>query len=158
MKKNFTYLKVAKGQGTHIWNDYNQNGIEEIDEFELAAFTDEAEYVKVWLNSTDYVNVFNNQFVQSVQIRPAAVWGNKTGFRKFLSRFSDVGSFRSIVKHLNPCFNPFYSHIDDTNLVGRSLVLNNTLSFNNSASKFAFDYIVQKSQNKNLLYYGYEKS
>lgn len=157
-KKNFTYLKVAKGQGTHIWNDYNQNGIEEIDEFELAAFTDEAEYVKVWLNSTDYVNVFNNQFVQSVQIRPAAVWGNKIGFRKFLSRFSDVGSFRSIVKHLNPCFNPFYSHMGDTNLVGRSLVLNNTFSFNNSASKFAFDYIVQKSQNKNLLYYGYEKS
>lgn len=155
-KKNFTFMKVAKGQGTHIWIDYNQNGVEEIDEFELAAFTDEADYVKVWLNSTDYVNVFSNQFVQSVQIRPAAVWGNKAGIRKFLSRFTDVGSVRSQVKCLNLCLNPFYANMSDTNLVGKSLILNNTFSFNNSSSIFAFDYVVQKSQNKNLLYYGYE--
>ncbi len=157
-KKNFTFLKVAKGQGTHIWNDYNHNGIEELDEFEMAAFVDEADYIKVWLNSTEYVNVFSNRFVQSVQIRPAAIWANKSGFRKFLARFTDVGSLRCQVKHLNLCFNPFYSNMNDTNLVGKSLILNNTFSFNNSSSKFAFDYVVQKSQNKNLLYYGYEKS
>lgn len=157
-KKNYTFLKVAKGQGSYIWIDYNQNGMEELDEFELAAFADEADYVKVWLNSTEYVNVFSSQFVQSVQLRPAAVWGNKTGFRKFLSRFTDVGSLRGQMKHLDLCVNPFYANMDDTNMVGKSLIVNNTFSFNNSSSKFAFDYVVQKSQSKNLLYYGYEKS
>lgn len=157
-RKNFSYLKVAKGQGTHVWNDYNGNGIEEIDEFEVAPFQDEAEYVKIWLTSADYVNTYNNQFSQSVQLRPAAVWANKAGFRRFVARFSDVATLRTQLKHERVMLNPFYSNIEDTSLVGRLVNLNNTFSFNNSASKFAFDFVVQKLQNKNLLYYGYEVS
>ena len=42
--------------------------------------------------------------------------------------------------------------------MGRQFTVTNTVSFNNSASKFAFDFIVQKSMNKNLLYYGYERN
>ena len=30
-KKNYAFLKVAAGQGTHVWNDYNGNGSEEFD-------------------------------------------------------------------------------------------------------------------------------
>ncbi|MCQ2283863.1 MAG: hypothetical protein MJZ57_03050 [Bacteroidales bacterium] len=156
--KTFTYVKVADGQGTHVWNDYNGNGIEEIDEFEVAAFQDEADYVKVWLASNDYQNTYNNQFTQSVQLRPASAWGQKTGFRKFLSRFQDVAIFRSQQKQSVPNFNPFYTHLEDTNVVSRILNVNNTFSFNNSSSKFAFDFIVQANQNKSLLYYGYEYS
>lgn len=157
-KKYYSYLKVAKGQGTHIWNDYNGNGLEEIDEFEIASFQDEADYVKIWLTSADYVNTYNNQFTQSIQLRPAAVWNNKVGFRRFLARFSDVATLRTQLKHKMLNLNPFYNSLEDTNLVGRIVNLNNTFSFNNSSSKFAFDFVVQKLQNKNLLYYGYEVS
>ena len=156
--RSFTYIKVAEGQGTYTWNDYNGNGIEEMDEFEVAAFQDEANYVKVWITSMDYVNTYNNQFSQSLQLRPSAVWGKLTGFRRFIARFQDVALFRSQLKHMNPNFNPFYANLEDTNLVSRVLSFNNTLSFNNSASKFGADFIVQESQNKNLLYYGYEQN
>lgn len=157
-KRSFTFIKVAEGQGTYTWNDYNGNGIEEMDEFEIAAFQDEANYVKVWITGVDYVNTFNNQFTQSLQLRPAAVWNKQTGFRRFLARFQDVAQFRSQLKNARPNFNPFYTNLEDTNLVSRVLTFNNTLSFNNSASKFAADFIVQASQNKNLLYYGYEQN
>lgn len=157
LKKTFTFIKVAKGQGTHVWNDYNGNGIEELDEFEVAAFPDEAEYVKVWIAGTEYVNVWQNQWTQSVQLRPAAVWANKKGFRKFLSRFSNVLTLNASLKHKTRMFVPFARNAtEDTNLVAQRLTFTNTFSFNNSSSPFAFDFIVQKNANTQCLYYGLE--
>ena len=73
-KKSYSFLKVAAGQGTHVWNDYNQNGIEEMDEFEIAAFQSEADYVKVWLPTNEFVNTRNCGATQTLQLRPGAVW------------------------------------------------------------------------------------
>lgn len=156
LKKTYSYIKVAAGQGTHVWIDYNGNGIEELDEFELANFPDEAQYVKVWIAGTDYVNVWQNQWTQSVQLRPAAVWSNSKGFRKFLSRFSNVFTLNALLKHKTRMFVPFAPLREDENLVSERLMLSNTFSFNNSGSPFAFDFIVQKSSNTQLLYYGIE--
>jgi len=156
LKKAFTFIKVAKGQGTHVWNDYNGNGIEEIDEFEVSAFPDEAEFVKVWIAGTEYVNVWQNQWTQSIQLRPAAVWANKQGFRKFLARFSNVFTLNASLKHKTRMFVPFASAEEDSNLVANRLSLANTLSFNNSSDPFAFDFIVQKNANTQYLYYGLE--
>ena len=156
LKKTYSYIKVAAGQGTHVWIDYNGNGIEELDEFELANFPDEAQYVKVWIAGTDYVNVWQNQWTQSVQLRPAAVWSNSKGFRKFLSRFSNVFTLNALLKHKTRMFVPFAPVREDENLVSERLMLSNTFSFNNSSSPFAFDLIVQKSSNTQLLYYGIE--
>jgi hypothetical protein len=50
-KQTFSYLKVANGEGTYVWIDYNNNGIEELDEFELASFRDEANYIKIWIRA-----------------------------------------------------------------------------------------------------------
>lgn len=158
LQKSFTFIKVSPGQGTHVWIDYNGNGVEEIGEFEVAAFQDEADYVKVWLAGTEYVNTFNNQFSQSIQIRPAAVWKGSTGIRKFLSRFADVLMIRSQLKDAVLNANPFYGNLSDTNVLSRKFSLNNTFSFNNTVSRFAFDFIVGKTQNKELLYYGSECS
>ena len=158
LKKTFTYIKVAAGQGTHVWKDYNGNGVEELDEFEVALFPDEAEYIKVWIAGTEYVNVYESQWTQSLQLRPAAVWGNKKGFRKFLSRFQDVLSLNTSLKHKTMMFNPFPCSTEDTNLVADRLNLTNTFSFNNSSAPFAFDFIVQKTENTQFLYYGLESN
>ena len=158
LRKTFTFIKVAAGQGTHVWKDYNGNGIEELDEFEVALFPDEAEYVKVWIAGTDYVNVYESQWTQSVQLRPAAVWGNKKGFRKFLSRFQDVFALNTSLKHKSMMFNPFPCSAGDSNLVADRMSLTNTLFFNNSNAPFAFDFIVQKTENTQFLYYGLESN
>lgn len=156
LRKTFTFIKVAKGQGTHVWNDYNGNGIEELDEFEVSPFPDQAEYVKVWIAGTDYVNAWLSQWTQSVQLRPAAVWGNKTGFRKFLSRFTNILTINASLKHKTRMFVPFASSREDTNLVANRLNIANTFSFNNGNSPFAFDLLVQKNANTQFLYYGLE--
>ncbi len=157
-KKIFTYLKVAKGQGTHIWNDYNNNGIEEIEEFELAVFQDQAEYIKVWIANNEYLNTYNGTFSQSILIRPAVVWHNKSGFRKFVSRFSNSTNFRTNLKHLSQKLIPISLKDNDSNVIAQTSYLSNNLSFNDNSSKFAFEFMVQRNINKQFLYYGFENS
>lgn len=159
-KMNFTYLKVADGQGVYTWNDYNGNGIEEIDEFEVAAFQDQANYIKVWQNGNDYVNTFNNQFSQSIQLRPANVWANKKDFRRILARFSDAASLKIVQKNTfrqsANAINPFYFNMLDTNVISSNIAFNNTFSYNHK-SVFGIDFVTQVNRSKNLMYYGTDR-
>lgn len=155
-KMVYSFLKVADGQGVYVWNDYNGNGIEELDEFEVAAFQDQANYIKVWQTGNDYINTFNNQFLQTVQLRPANVWSGKKDFRRVLARFSNTATFKTVQKNTfgnGNAFNPFYLKMNDTNVVSSNMSFINTLSYNHK-SLFSVDFIVQVNRNKSLLYYG----
>lgn len=158
-KMVYSFLKVADGQGVYVWNDYNGNGIEELDEFEVAAFQDQANYIKVWQTGNEYVNTFNNQFLQTIQLRPANVWSNKKDFRRVLARFSNTTTFKTVQKNTLDnanAFNPFYLNMNDTNVVSSNLSFINTLTYNHK-SFFGIDFIVQANKNKSLLYYGSDK-
>lgn len=161
-KKTFSYLKVAAGQGTHVWFDYNQNGIEELDEFEVAAFQNEADYVKIWLSTNDYVNTTNNAFSASLQLRPANLWRSKKGFLGFLAKLSNTTSLRTSQKNtLENIFlsvNPFHLNVPDSSLVAQTLAFRNNLAFALPSNYFAAEYAVQCNQAANLLYYGLESS
>jgi hypothetical protein len=159
-KKIFTYLKVADGQGIYVWIDYNNNGIEELNEFEVASFQDQANYIKVWITSPEYINTYNNQFTQVIQLRPANVWSNKKGFLKFLSRFSNAATLRigqkNSSKNIAKALNPFQFNLADSTLISSQVNFTNNLSFNQLSQFWGMDYIYRYTQNKNMLYYGME--
>jgi len=161
-KKIFTYIKVADGQGTHVWIDYNHNGIEELNEFEISSFQDQANYIKIWITSPEYISTFNNQFTQVIQLRPGNVWSNKKGVRKFLSRFSNAATLRIRQKNssqnISKVLNPFQFNLADSALISSQVNFNNNLSFNQLSQYWSIDYIFRYTQNKNMLYYGMETS
>ncbi len=161
-KRTFSYLKVGEGQGVYTWRDYNNNGIEELEEFEIATFQDEANYLKIWLNTQEYILTYNNKFTQTIQLRPANVWRDKKGFLKFLSRFANSTTFnayqKNTIQNSIAALNPFRFNLEDSVLIKSTMNFVNTLSFNQSSNIWGIDFVTQETQNKDLVYYGVESN
>jgi hypothetical protein len=160
VKKEFFYLEVPAGQGAYAWTDYNGNGVKELNEFEIALFSDQAQYVRVYTPTNQYIKVFTNQFSQTLNIRTPQKWQQKKGFLKLLSRFSDQVAYRTDRKTQSDAFeHAFLPQIDDagdTALVTLNATIRNTVFFNQMSNKFGIDYTVQSVKGKNLLTNGLE--
>lgn len=158
-QQEFTYLEVEPGQGVYTWNDYNSNGIQELEEFEVAPFPDQAKYVRVFLPSQNFVKTHQNKFSESVTFN-LQKWQNEKGFKKLLSYFYNQTSFlidRKIKrKEDNFDLNPFdNSEID---LLGLNTSFRNSLFYNRGKQKHSTTYTFLNSRARNLLSIGSQES
>jgi len=160
LKKEFSYIEIAQGQGVYSWTDYNGNGVKELNEFEIAAFQDQANYIRVYTPTNQYVKTYTNQFSQVLNLNPSIAWNSEKGIKKFLSRFSNQATYR--IDHKNTdndkfrAYNPFTSDINDTMLVSVTSSFRNVFYFNRSSSKFGFNLDYQNNMNKILLVNGFD--
>lgn len=160
VKKEFFYLEVPAGQGAYAWTDYNNNGVKELNEFEIALFTDQALYIRVYTPTNQFVKVYTNQFSQGIQLKAPQAWQTKKGILKLLTRFSDQAVYRVDRKTMSRLFEHVYlPQVDDagdTALVTLNATIRNTIFFNQMSSKFGMDYTWQTIRGKNLLTNGLE--
>lgn len=156
MKREFTYIEVAQGQGVYKWLDYNGNGVAELDEFEVANFQDEANYIKVAQPSETYIRTYHNQLAQSVDFQPRRLWAQATGWQKLTARFSNNLALRIETKNTDELklFAFAENQLNDSVFVLVNRSLHNRFSFNRSASRFGADYIFKQSENRSLLVNG----
>ncbi len=159
-QREFSFIKVADGQGTHLWNDYNNNGVKELDEFEIAGPNNsfKANYIKVYTPSENFIRVFNNQFNQMLFIQPNALLNNKKGFLKFLGKFSNRATYRAERKTQleKDIYNPLNTKMKDSSLISINASLSNTLYFNRLGTVFGMEYYFLNNKSKNLLTNGFE--
>lgn len=160
VKKEFSYIAVAPGQGIYTWIDYNNNGIKELNEFEIATFSDQAIYIKIYTPTNEFVKTYSNQFSELFMLKPAALWANKTGFRKFISRFANQTAYRMDRKSTEPdltkAYNPFLSETDANTLVTLNSSFRNTFYINQLSPLFGLDITYQDVRNKALLVNGFD--
>lgn len=158
-QQEFTYLEVDPGQGTYTWNDYNGNGIQELQEFEIAPFPDKATFVRVFLPNQVFLRTHQNKFSQSVTLNPGQ-WQNSTGFKKFLSYFYNQSSFlidRKIERDTNNFdLNPFST--SEKNLLGLSSGIRNSLFYNRGKQDHSVTYTYLKNRAKTLLTVGSQEN
>ncbi|MCB0456060.1 MAG: hypothetical protein KDC62_11795, partial [Aequorivita sp.] len=158
-QQEFTYLEVEPGQGVFMWNDYNGNGIQELQEFEVAPFPDQAKYVRVFLPNQIFVKTHQNKFSVSLTMNPS-IWQNETGFKKFLSYFYNQTSFlidRKIERNSdNFNLNPFNS--DESELLGLNSSFMNSFFFNRGKQHHSVTYTILKSRTRNLLSIGSQEN
>ncbi|OFY67799.1 MAG: hypothetical protein A3H98_08560 [Bacteroidetes bacterium RIFCSPLOWO2_02_FULL_36_8] len=144
LRKEYGFIEVPMGQGTHIYlADRNNNSIKELDEFEISAFSSEANYIKIFLPTNEYQKVYTNLINSGLTINPPGNWRSGTGLKNFLSKFNNTGSFRRERKGTDPSFvarfNPFYKFPSDTVLLSTNENFHNLLSFNRYSPVWGLD-------------------
>ena len=159
-RRDFVYLKVNDGQGIYTWIDYDNDGVEDLNEFEIAQFIDQASYVRVFIPSSTYSRTYSNELNGSLFIRPEKVLQKKEGVLKKLGLFSDQMRIRIMKKvnslDYNELFNPFNTQIRDSNLISTNSSIRNTLFFNRNSSIFGMEYNFQVINSKTLLASGFD--
>jgi hypothetical protein len=159
-KKEFTYVEVPAGQGVYAWKDYNNDGVQQLNEFENSIFQDQANYIRVFTPSHDYMKTYSNKFGEALIIEPSNLWAKKKGFLKVLSRFSLNVSYnienKSSNKNLLQAYNPFYASLNDTSLLTTNTQFRSVLFINKNASKTGGEFSYSKTNSKMFLVNGYE--
>ncbi|NEV94709.1 hypothetical protein G3567_11195 [Psychroflexus sp. YR1-1] len=158
-QQEFTYLEVEPGQGQYTWIDYNENAIQELNEFEIAQFQDEGRYVRILLPNQIFVRTnqarFSQQFTLNFQ-----TWQNQKGWKKIASHFYNQTSLlldKKMRKDGNSLsLNPFKSSGQE--VLGENTTFRNILFFNRGLQKFTTSYNFTKNTTKNLTVLGLQES
>jgi len=158
-QQEFTYVQVEPGQGVFTWIDYNNNGVQELNEFEIAQFQDQAEYVRVLLPNQVFVKIRNNKFSQIVTLDPQQ-WANNEGLRKLFSKFYNQTSYvidRKVARSNDiASINPFKDGKEDQ--LGLNLNFRNALFFNRGKQRYTTSYTYLSSSGSNLISLGLQES
>jgi hypothetical protein len=160
-RREFYYLEVAPGQGQYAWNDYNGNNIKELNEFEIAQFSDQARYIRIFTPTNNYVKVLQNQISVSLNIRPSSLLKNP---KNALARFTNRWVLQSVFRVDNKIadtksadnFNPLLN-VNDTLLIASNNNIRQSVFFNQSSAIFGADYTYINNQSKQLLTNGIEE-
>ena len=158
-----TYVPVPAGQGQYTWIDYNHDGIQQLNEFQLATFSDQATYIRVFTPTNIYIKTDNVQFNYSVVINPKSITNKLKNnlLKNFIDKInlqSSLQSGKKVLAQSTPLFNPLGGQIADTALVTLKYVFSNTLSFNRVSNKWGLDINRIVSYNKSLLTYGLQSN
>jgi len=159
-RQDFTYVQVEPGQGAYTWIDYNENGIQELDEFELAQFQDQGEYIRVLLPNRVFVPTHQNRLSQTLTFNPSQWSKMESKSRQFWSHFYNQTAFlvdRRILREpedfdLSPIDNG-----DDTTL-GLNNNFRNVLFFNRGKQRYTTSYTFLSNRSRNLLSVGFQEN
>jgi hypothetical protein len=159
-KQNYTYVAVPAGTGQYTWIDLNGDGIQQLNEFVIAQFADQATYIRVFTPTNVYVKANYNTFNYSFTLNPRLLYGNRAvGFKKVLTNIILQSSLQLNQKELATGFvelNPFKSPLTDTSLISRSTIFVNSFSYNKLDPHWGFDISNNRNVTKALLTYGYQ--
>ena len=158
-QQDFTYIEVDQGEGIYTWNDYNANGIQELEEFEIAQFQDQANFIRILLPNQRFIKIRENTFGQTLTFN-GQKWSGKKGFLKIMSQFYNTTSFiiDRKIRRANEDFNinPFKD--GKQNQLGLALNFRNTLFFNRGKQHYTTNYTYLNTATDNLQSLGLQSS
>jgi hypothetical protein len=156
-QQDFTYVEVEAGQGTYTWIDYNTNGIQELEEFEIAQFQDQGKYIRVLLPNRVFIKTHQNRLSQTLTINPSQWSVSENKKQKFWSHFYNQVSYlidRKIKRDGNAFkINPFESDVN--NQLGLQLNFKNVLFFNRGKQHYTTSYTILSNKTRSILSIGF---
>jgi hypothetical protein len=160
LKREFVYVQVPTGQGTHTWRDDNGDGIQDLSEFYLAINPDEKNYIKIFVPTSEYVFAYENNFNYRLNFELPRNWKNEAGLKKMMSRISGTASWNIIKRITNPELAarilPFYNDIPAEDILSLKESVRSRIFYNRTNPGYGFDAGYFRTSNKQLLSQGFE--
>jgi hypothetical protein len=157
-KREFRFVEVPAGQGNFTWIDYNNNNIKELNEFENAIFNDQAKYIRVFVQSNEYIKVFNGELGSNLRLTPANLISDSSNkLLRWLKRFDYQANW--ITNRKTTEASQRFDLLSASNKSSESTAAyqNNIyqgIFFNKSSAIFSAQYILQYNEQKQLLFNG----
>ena len=159
-QQDFTYVEVEAGQGAYTWIDYNENGIQELNEFEIAQFADQGNYIRVLLPNQVFLRTHQNRLSQTVTFNPQQWSKSDNRTKKFFSHFYNQTSYlidRKIKREGNNFnLNPFKD--DEENQLALNNSVRNVLFYNRGKQRYTTSYTFLTNTSRNLLSIGFQEN
>ncbi len=160
LKRDFSFIAVPPGLGTHFFVDTNGDGQQQKDEF-FEAQTPDAQFrtfIKVYLPTADYITAFTNRLSYRLTTAAPRGWREAGGWRAAASRFATLTSITVDRRTTDPSLlsrlSPLSYDKEDDQLLAFNQLVRNTLYFNRSNPIFGSELTVQQTQQKTLLAQG----
>lgn len=154
-RQEFTYLAVEDGRGLYMWNDYNNNGLQELEEFEIAPFRDLAKYIKVFLPNQIFIPTHQTKLSFALTFQPEN-WKKEAKIKKYLSVFYNQMSVNldKKVQRTNNAFNLNPLDLNLENVLTQNFNFRNSLFYNKGKQKHSVLYNFIHQANVNFLQSG----
>jgi len=160
LKREFIFLEVQTGRGTHTWRDLNNDEIQDLNEFFLTENLDERNYIKVFVPTDEYLQAYSNSLNYNLSLSFPRQWKQKSGLLNFLARLSNITNWNSTKKTTDPSIvdrlSPWVADATNARLLALNENLRTTFFFNRSNSKYGLETGYQRVRNKYLLTDGFE--
>ncbi|MEN8248244.1 MAG: hypothetical protein ABFS32_04885 [Bacteroidota bacterium] len=159
-RREYIFIEVPTGEGTHTWRDENEDGVMDLNEFYEAIHFDERNYIKLYVNGTEFLDAYENIFNYRANIRAPGSWKDKGGLLTLLSRISNITSWTSHYRitdtNLAARFAPFLVDIEDNMVLSMKEALRSTLFINKANPKFGVNIGYANYRKKYLYTNGFE--
>ncbi|MEE9407892.1 MAG: hypothetical protein V3V28_07440 [Polaribacter sp.] len=158
-RQEYVYVKTEPGFGYYTWLDYNNDGIQDFNEFEIAQFQDQANYLRVPKPNLRFIATQRAKINQTIAIN-LTKWSSKKGLKKALSHFYNQ-SFLMVENEQERIGNSFNFNPFDFNknkLINLNFSFRNSLYFHKNLQKYSTTYTYGSSKNKQQYFIGSQEN
>ncbi len=155
-QQEYTFIEVEPGLGSYKWIDINGNGIQELEEFEIAVFEDEAIFIRVLLPNQIFLRTYQNKLNYSLQTNFSIFQNSNVDFIKILSKISNKFQIsvdnKSEYQENNIILNSLFKGNDD--LLAYNISLKNSFAINRAKNRYSITYTYAENEKKDSYSFG----
>lgn len=158
-RQDFVYVETEPGQGFYSWIDYNNNGIQEFDEFEIAQFQDQANFLRLPLPNLRFLPTQRAKWNQSITLNPIE-WKNEKGIKRMFSKLYNQ-TFLSVDNEQERQGNSFNLNpfaLNEDSQISLLYNIRNSLYFNRNLQNYSTIYTFINSRAKQQLIIGSQEN
>jgi hypothetical protein len=163
LRREYMYQAVPQGIGTHVWEDFNGDGIQDLNEFieKVPGLPyNQQEFIRIFVPTDEYVNAYTGSFNYRLDLDAPRSWRDqKSIVKRVVSRLSSSSAWTVNKKVFDPDiwgrFNPS-EKVDNSGTLSAQKSLRANLFYNRTNPIYGMDILYATSQNKSLLTQGFE--